>query len=90
MLVTPKKPRPSAPTLQETEAARNTSDVDVEQQLLSESAGGVGLPDGPLPDVPLPDVPLPDVPLPDVPLPDVPLPDVHLLQSRPDASVGEE
>jgi len=67
-----------APTLQENEAAGNTSDVDVEQQLLGELAGGDGLTDGPLPGVPLPDVPLPDVPLPDVPLPGVPLPDVPL------------
>jgi len=78
VLVTPQKPRPAAPTLREAEAARNTSDVDVEQHLLCESADGESLPDVPLPDVPLPDVPLPDVPLPDVPLPDVPLPDVPL------------
>jgi len=99
-LVTPQKPRPAARTLREDEAAGNTSDVDVEQQLLGESAGGDGLPDGPLPDVPLPDVPLPDVPFPDVPLPDVPLPnvplpdvplpDVPLPEARPDGSVGEE
>jgi len=77
----------------------------VEQQLLGESAGGDGLPDGllldipltdvplpnvPLPDVPLPDVPLPDVPLPHVALPDVPLPDIPLPESRQDGSVGEE
>jgi len=74
-LVTPQKPRPAAPTLREAEAAGNTSDVDVEQQLLGESAGGDGLRDGPLPDVPLPDVPLPGVPLP---------------EERPDGSVGEE
>jgi len=84
-LVTPQEPRPAAPTLREAEAAGNTSDVDVEQQLLSKSAGGDGLPDVPLPDVPLSHVPLPDVPLPDVPLPDVPLP-----EARPDGSVGEE
>jgi len=87
-LVTPQKPCPGAPTLREAEAARNTSDVDVDQQLHCKSAGGdslpdvslpdVHLPDVPLPDVPLPDIPLPDVPLPDVPLPDVPLPDVPL------------
>jgi len=84
-LVTPQKPRPAVPTLREAEAAGNTSDVDVNQQLLIESAGGDSLSD-----VPLPDVPLPDVPLPDVPLPDVPLPDVLLLEVRPDGSVGEE
>jgi len=88
--VTPQKPRPAAPTLQEAEAARNTLDVDVEQQLLGELAGGDSLPDVPLPDVLLPDVSLPDVPLPDVPLPDVPLPDVPLPEARPDGSVGEE
>jgi hypothetical protein len=84
----PRKPRPAAPALQEAEAAGNTSDVDVAQQLLAESASGDGLPDSPHPDVHLPHVPLPDVhlqdvplpddPLPDVPLPDVPLPDVPL------------
>jgi len=88
--VTPQIPRPAAPTLREAEAAGNTSDVDVEQQLPGESAGGDSLPDVPLPDVPLPDVPLPDVPLLDVPLPDVPLPDVPLHEARPDGSVGEE
>jgi len=55
-------------------------DVDVDQQLLIESAGGDSLPDVPLPDVPLPDVSLPDVPLANVPLP----------EPRPDGSVGEE
>jgi len=88
--VTPQKPRTAALTLREAEAAGNTSDVDVEQQLLGELAGGNSLPDVPLPDVPLPDVALPDVPLPDVPLPDVPLPDVPLPEARPDGSVGEE
>jgi len=78
--VTPQKPRPAAPTLREAEAAGNTSDVDVEQQLLGDSAGGDSLPD----------VPLPYVPLPDVPLPDVVLPDVVLPEARPDGSVGEE
>jgi len=78
--VTPQKPRPAAPTLRESEAAGNTSDVDVDLQLLGESAGGDSLPDVPLPDVPLPDVILPDVPLPDVPLP----------EACPDGSVGEE
>jgi len=83
-LLTPQKPCPGAPTLQEAEAAGNTLDVDVEQQLRGKLAGGDSLPDVPLPDVPLPDVSLPDVPLPDVPLPDVPLSEV-----RPDGSVGE-
>jgi len=83
--LTPQKPRPAAPTLREADAARYPCNVDVEQQLLGESAGGDGLPDGPLPDVPLPDVLLPNVPLPNVPLPDVPLP-----EARPDGSGGEE
>jgi len=63
------------PTLREAEAARNTSDVDVDQQLLIESAGGDSLP---------------DVFLPDVPLPDIPVPDVTLPEACPDGSVGEE
>jgi len=93
--VTPQKPRPAAPNLREAEAAGNISDVDVEQQLLGETAGGdslryVRLPDVPLPDVSLPDVSLLDVPLPDVPLPNDPLPDVPLREARPDGSVGEE
>jgi hypothetical protein len=54
-LVTPQKPRPAVPTQREAEAAGNTSDVDVDQQLLIELAGGDGLPDVPLPDVPLPE-----------------------------------
>jgi hypothetical protein len=74
-LVTPQKPRSAAPSLREAEAAGNNSDVDVEQQLLGESAGYNSLPDVPLPDVTLPDVPLPDVPLP---------------EARPDGPVGEE
>ena len=88
--MTPQKPRPAAQSLQEADAARHTLDVDVEQQLLGESAGGDSLPDVSLPDVPLPDVPLQDVSLPDVPLPDFPLRDVPLLEARPDGSVGEE
>jgi len=78
------------PTKREAEAAGNTSDVDVDHQLLIESAGGDSLPDIPLPDVSLSDVLLPDVPLPDVPLPDVPLPDVPLPEARTDVSVGKE
>jgi len=94
-LVTPQKPRPAAPTLQEAEEAGNTSDVDVEQQLLGESAGGDSLFDVPLsgvllPDVPLPHGPLPDVLLSDVPLPDIPLPDIPVPEARADISVGEE
>jgi hypothetical protein len=63
------------PTLPEAEAAGNTLDVDVDQQLLIESAGGDSLPDVPLPDVSFSDVPLPDVPVPD---------------ACPDGPVGEE
>ena len=48
-LVTLQKPRPAVPTLRQAEAARNTSDVDGNQQLLIESAGGNCLPDVPLP-----------------------------------------
>ena len=93
--VTPRKPCLAAPTLREAVAAGNTSDVDVDQQLLIESAGVNSLPDLPftdisLPNVPLPDVALLDVPLPVVPLPDVPLPDVPLPDARPDGSVGEK
>jgi len=47
------------PTLQEAEAAGNTSNVDINQQLLGESAGGDSLRNDTLPDVPLHDVPLP-------------------------------
>ena len=86
-LVTPQKPRPSVGTLREPEAAGYTldMDVDVDQQLQIDSAGGDSIPDVPLPDVTLPDVALPDVSLPDIPLPDVPLP-----EARPDGSEGEE
>jgi len=84
-LVTAQKPRPRGPTLREAGAAGNTSDVDVEQQLLGESAGGDRLPDVPLPNVPLLDVPLPNVPLPNDSFTDVPLPAVC-----PDGLVGEE
>jgi len=88
--VTSQKPRPAVSTLQEAEAARNTSYVDVDQQLLIESAGGDSLPDVPLPDVALPDVALPDISHSDVPLPIVPLPDAPLPEALPDGSVGEE
>ena len=58
-LVTAQKPRQMVPCLREAEAARNTSDVDVDQQLLCESAGDDSLPDVHLPDVPLTSAPLP-------------------------------
>jgi len=69
------KSRPAAPTLRDAEAAGNTSDVDVEQQLLSQLAGGDSHPDVPLPDALLHNVLLPDVPL---------------LLSSQDGSVGKE
>jgi len=47
------------PTLREAEAAGNSSDVDVDEQPLGESAGGDSLPHVPLPNVPVPNVPLP-------------------------------
>jgi len=77
---TPQEPSSAGLTLRESETAGNAADVDVDQQLLGESAGGDRLPDVPLPDVPLLDVPLPYVRLPDVPLP----------EARTDGSVGEE
>jgi len=55
-----KIPRPGVPTLQDAKAAENTSDVDVDQQVLSALAGGNSLPDVPLPDIPHLNVPLPE------------------------------
>jgi len=81
------------PTLQEPVAARNTSDVDADQQLIGESAGGNNLPevtvldvavpdiavcDVAVSDVAVPDAPVPDVPVPDVPVPNVPVPNVSV------------
>jgi hypothetical protein len=60
-LKTPHRLRPAVPTLQEAEAAGNTSDVDIDQLLLGESAVGVSLTNVPLPNIPLPDAPLLDV-----------------------------
>jgi hypothetical protein len=58
-LVTSQKPCPVVRTLREAEAAGNTSDVDadvdVDQQLLIESAGGDSLPNVPLANVTLPE-----------------------------------
>jgi len=59
-LMTPERPRPAAPTLREAGAAGNTLDVNVEQQLLGESADGDSLHDVPIHDVTLPDVALHD------------------------------
>jgi hypothetical protein len=99
-LRTQQNPRPAAPTLRIAKAAGNISDLDVEQQLLGEMAGGDSLPDvrppvvppanKPLPNVPLLDVPLPNVPLRDVPLPHVPISNVPLSEARPDGWVREE
>jgi len=50
-----RKPFPAVPSLQQAEAAGNTLDLDADQQLLIESAGGDSLPDVPPPDVPLPE-----------------------------------
>jgi hypothetical protein len=46
----PQKPRPAVPTQREAEAAGNTSDVDVDQQLLIELAGGDSRPSVRLPE----------------------------------------
>jgi len=76
----PQMNRPEVPTLGGAKAAGSMSDVDVDQQLVIESAGGDCLPDDPLPDDPLPDIPLPNVSHPDDPL----------AEACPDGSVGEE
>jgi len=73
--VTLQKPHPAVPTLRVAVAAGNTSDMDVDRQLLIEWAGCNSLADIPLPDVPFPDVALPNVPVPEV---------------RPDGSVAKE
>jgi len=49
--VTPHNPHPAEPTLGEAKAIGNTSDVDVDQQLLSELASGNSFPDIPLTDI---------------------------------------
>jgi len=58
-LVTPQKARPAVPTLREAKDAGNTLnvdvDVDVDQQLLIESAGGGSLPKVPFPNIALPE-----------------------------------
>ena len=48
--MTPQKSRQAVPSLRQAEAAGNTSDMDVDQQLVGESAGGDSLPDVPLPE----------------------------------------
>jgi len=54
-LVTPQKRRPAVASLSDAESAGNTSDVDVDQVLHGELAGGDSLPDIHLPDAPLPE-----------------------------------
>jgi len=51
----PLKPRPAVPTVRGAAAARNTSDVDVDQQLRSDKAGNNSHPGVPFPDIPLPE-----------------------------------
>ena len=58
--MTPQKPRPVVPSLREAKAAENTSDVDVDQQLLGYLTGCNCLADVPLLDAPLPDVRIPE------------------------------
>jgi len=86
-LLTPQIPHPATPTLKEAKTAGNTADVDVEQQLLVESAADKSLPSVSLPNVPLSDIPLSDVPLPNVPVSNVPLPKISLPEARPGGSV---
>jgi len=85
----------AVPTLGEAEAAGNTPEVDVGQQLLGNLAAGNSLSsvphsNVPLPNVPLPNVPHPNVPLPNITLPEVPLPAARLPEACPDGSVGDE
>ena len=56
----PQNPCPAAQTLQEDEPARNLSDVDVDQQLLSKSVGGNSHPHDPHPETPARVVALPE------------------------------
>ena len=65
-LVTPQKPHPAMTTRRDANAAGNTSDIDMELEILCESAGGNNFNNSPLTDVSLPDVPLPNVALPNV------------------------
>jgi hypothetical protein len=76
-VLTPQKPRSVSPSLLEAEADRNTYDVDVEQLLLGQLAGGDSLPDDRLPHVPLPNVLHSNGRLPDIRLVDYSLPEAH-------------
>jgi len=60
-LVRPHKPRPAVPTLRDAEVTRKSLDVDMDQQLLGESAGGDSVLYVPVPDDPLPNASLPEV-----------------------------
>jgi hypothetical protein len=55
-LVTSQNPRLVVPQLGEAEDNRNTSDVDVDQQLLGEFTRGHNFPNVPPPEIPLSDV----------------------------------
>jgi hypothetical protein len=69
--MTPQKPRPAVPALRQADAARNTSNVDVDQQQVGDLAGANSLPDVPLPKVPLPKVTLYNFRFPNVPVPEL-------------------
>jgi hypothetical protein len=64
--MTPQKPRPAVPALGQADAARNTSDVDVDQQKVGDLAGANSLPDVPLPKVTLYNFLLPNDPVPEL------------------------
>jgi hypothetical protein len=83
-LVKPQIPHLVALNLLKSEAARNTSNVDVEQQLLSTMSVGDNLSN-----VTLAEVLLRAVFFPVVSLPNVPLPDVSLTEMDPDGLGGQ-
>jgi len=60
VLLVPPKSHPAVTSLGDAKAAGNTSEDDVEEQLLSMLASGESLTNVPLPDVPPPDVALPE------------------------------
>jgi len=73
--LTSQKPQMAVPILWQAKAAGDTTEVDVDQQLLGEPAGGGSLP---------------DVHLCNVPLPNAKLADLAPSEPRPDSSVGKE
>jgi len=87
------------PALRYTEAAGNTSDLNVGQQLLGKAGSGNCFPKVPLPEVPLPkltrlelplsELPLPKLPLPKLRLPKLPLHELPLILVLPDSLVGQ-